>query len=144
MRLVTAGASQNRRPVGNWTQNRARVGASAGGTLPPASRTSAPQGQSDPNVPNCRQHIALRRDWIYCDKCGQWGKHKGNECCLSQAKINTLRRQDPCNPPTSRLSDGQDDSSLYTLNISAGGWRDPSATTAGPPSTSAQGAVPKN
>ena len=147
MRMATAGAPQNRRPVGNWAQNRARVGASSGGTLSPASRSSAPPppGQSDPNIPNFRQHtFALRRDWIYCDKCGQWGKNKGNECRLSQAKINTLRRQDSRNPPTSRLSDGQYDNSLYTLNISARGWRDPSATSAGPPSTSAHGAVPKN
>ena len=72
MRLATAGAPQNCRPVGNWSQKRARVGASAGGTFPPASRTSAPppQGQLDPNVPNFRQRIALRHDWIYCDKCG--------------------------------------------------------------------------
>ena len=68
-------------------------------------------GQSDPNMPNFRQWIALRRDWVYCNKCGQWGKHKGNECQLSQAKINSLRRQDPRNPPTSRLSDGQYDNS---------------------------------
>ena len=146
MRMATAGAPQNRRPVGNWSQNRARLGASAGGSLPSSSRPSAPPppGQSDPNVPNFRQRIALRRDWIYCDKCGQWGKHKGNECRHSQAKINSLRRQDPRNPPTTRLCDSQYDNSLYTLNISAGGWRDPSATSAGPPSTPAQGAVSKN
>ena len=79
MRMATAGAPQNRRPVGKWSQNRARLGASAGGTLPSSSRSSAPPppGQSDPIVPNFRQRIALRRDWIYCDKCGQWGKHKG-------------------------------------------------------------------
>ena len=102
MRLATARAPQNRRPVGNWSQNRVRIGASAGGNLPPASRTSAPplQGQLDPNVPNFRQWIALRHDWVYCDKCGQWGKPKGNECRISQTKINTLRRQDPRNPPT--------------------------------------------
>ena len=38
MRLATAGAPQNRCVVGNWAQNRARVGASSGGTLPPVSR----------------------------------------------------------------------------------------------------------
>ena len=134
MRLATAGAPQNRHPVGNWSQNRARTGASTGGNFPPA-RTSAPppQGQSDPNIANFRQRIALRRDRVYCDKCGQWGTHKANGCRFSQAKINSLRRQDPRNPPTSRLSDGQYDNSLYTLNISARDWWDPSASTAGPP-----------
>ena len=57
MRMATAGAPQNRRPVGNWSQNRARLGASAGGSLPSSSRPSAPPppGQSDPNVSNFRQ-----------------------------------------------------------------------------------------
>ena len=122
MRLATAGAPQNRRPVGNWSQNRASTGASAGGNFPSShSAAPTPQGLSDPNDPNFRQRIALQKDWVYCDKCGQWGKHKGNECRLSQAKINSLHRQDPRNPPTSRLSDGQYDNFLYMFNISAGG-----------------------
>ena len=143
-RLATAGAQQNRLLVGNWSQNRTRTGASSGGSFPSTQAPAPPvQGQSDPRVPNFRQRIALRKDWVYCDKCGQWGKHKGNEHCLFQAQINSLRLQGPRNPPTSRLSNGQYDNSLYMFNISAGGWRDPSASPTGPPSTAAQGATSK-
>ena len=75
MRLATAGAPQNCRPVGNWSKNYARGGAHPGSTI--SSRSMPPpQNQSDPNVSNFRQRIALRKDWVYCDKCGLLGKHK--------------------------------------------------------------------
>jgi len=46
-----------------------------------------------------KMKVALRENWSYCQKCGQWGKHRANECKLSQSRISTLQAMDPARPP---------------------------------------------
>ena len=74
-------------------------GSQAPAQKPPASRAALGLTHG--------QKVAARTKWIICFKCKQWGKHRANECRLSQDKISALTPQDPEKQPSGEPKDSQ-------------------------------------
>ena len=65
------------------------------------------QGQSSELTHH--EKVRLRKNWIICHKCYQWGKHRANECKLSATQIQKLTPQDGDVRPTGVPFDTQFD-----------------------------------
>ena len=70
-------------------------------------QTQQAQGQSSDLTH--REKVRLRKNWIICHKCCQWGKLRANECKLSAAQIQKLTPQDGGVRPTGVPFDTQFD-----------------------------------
>ena len=68
-----------------------------------------PQTSGASSGPTHRQKVAARTKWNNCFICKQWGKHRANECRLSQDKISALTPQDPEKQPSGEPKDSQFD-----------------------------------
>ena len=69
------------------------------------SQPQQAQGQSSELTH--REKVQLRKNWIICQKCYQWGKNTENECKLSASQIQKLTPQDGDIQPTEVLFDTQ-------------------------------------
>ena len=78
------------------------------------------------------QKVAARTKWINCFKCKQWGKHRANECRLSQDKISALTPHDPEKQPLWEPKGSQFD--IHARAAAANAPASPAARRPPPPS----------
>ena len=101
---------------GSGGGGRGGANASAGQAQPRQQR------EKGPNDPPHRVEVALRNTWMLCYKCGQWGKHKSNECKLKPHQIAVLVRQDNQPPPPGPVVDPWFDKALETWTPPRGSY----------------------
>ena len=88
---------------------RGRGSGRGGGQGSQASAPSPGQGQSQDGGSGLshKEKIQLRKNWIICHKCWQWGKHRANECKLTSAQLQKLTPMDAYSRPTGVPHDSQ-------------------------------------
>ena len=65
---------------------RGRRGQGSQASVPNQGQGAESQGSALPH----KEKIQLRKNWIICHKCWQWGKHRSSECKLDSAQLHKL------------------------------------------------------
>ena len=107
---LAQGAGRGSSPGHGGGQTGAGRGRGRGGGQGAPTSTQNP-GQGQPQAGGSglshKEKIQLRKNWIICHKCWQWGKHRANECKLTSAQLQKLTPMDADSRPTGVPHDSQ-------------------------------------
>ena len=107
---LAQGAGRGSSPSRGGSQAGAGRGRGCGGGQgAPTSTQKLGQGQPQAGGSGLshKEKIQLRKNWIICHKCWQWGKHRANECKLTSVQLQKLTPMDADTRPTGVPHDSQ-------------------------------------